>query len=284
MGAIKLTLEEGFREGKGWNRTLMRMLADSGLFQVTCQPRLEAKTPHRRRENFSVFQVGERWIGLDTWDTAEPSVSWLRAGEFHGGTFAHLDLLVKIQMANTPRWRRMAGEFPIPISPWIIFPNREFPLGYFQWEEGGHSYLASFTGQHQNRFSRPAWIRFIEAEMAFINTERNVSFARWLDLNQQCTWGLILHGLKGGGDAKNRREIEYASCGMPLALNYRPNYPFAMEPGRHYLYLETPRDIRKLAETDPRPFAAESRKLYADYFSPLGAAQLLLRLVQQRCR
>ena len=86
----------------------------------------------------------------------------------------------------------------------------------------------------------------------------------YFDLLKQTKWGLIL---KGKGEAgKNRREMEYASYGMPLALNYKPIYPFEFEPNKHYFYLEKIEDLNKLKEINPMPFAKQSTDMYKKYF------------------
>ena len=62
-------------------------------------------------------------------------------------------------------------------------------------------------------------------------------------------------------DLKNRREPEYTSCGMPLALGgYKPNYGFEFKEGIHYFYIDKPEDIEKLKDIDPRPYSEASKQ------------------------
>ena len=109
--------------------------------------------------------------------------------------------------------------------------------------------------------------------------QSKLSTQEYLDILPQTTWSLSLQGISGAHtDGKNRREPECFSCGMPMALNYKPYYPFPFEANKHYVYLEKPEDIVKLNDIDPQPYADASTELYNQYFSVKGASNLFRKI------
>jgi|GEM_PF-4143310 len=282
---MKLTLPNNPRQFASWNNTLHRMLADSGLFDVQHSddlPQLPRGSCGRVTKNMSVFAVDDELIALDTWDTDSPTDTAWQLGLFGEGKFgakaplADVTTVLKIQWMPKPKWDEMQ-QAGLRVMPWTIFPSQEFPLGAFQWQPTGHEYTALVTGA--NRYGRPPWQAYARDRADwFTDAKRSVPMEDLIGMLRVTRWGLSLGG-KRGTDRKNRREIEFASCGMPLVLNYQPHYPFLFEPDVHYVYVDSVEDVDKLYELDPQPFAEASRQLWRDYFSPQGMARTMAKLI-----
>lgn len=282
-----LTLDEQHEARyASWNVTLHKMLASSGRFTVRHEPlpritdRSGGRIAGRVSPNFSAFKIDGRLIVLDTWDTDSPTVNCWKAGYFSpGGMFADAALVLKIQWEPKPIWQQFTEETGKTITPWTMFPSREFPLEWFRWQaHGPHLYLATLTGAE--RFGRGAFKDIAQHWPNIYSKPRGQKdpIADYLRILETCKWGVSLVG-KRGTQNKNRREVEFASCGMPLALNYIPSYPFPFQPGTHFVFLKEPRDLSRLATMDPRPFAERSIALWRDHFCPVAMADKLLTLL-----
>lgn len=260
-----------------WNRTLLASLIQSGFFEV-------------RYADFPMFRLGRRWrclnllrvnghlVLLDTWDRSVTLGQFLRAGVFREA-LANVKLVLRInKRADDLFVKQFFSETGIPVSAWTMFPDSQFPLEQFSWRPAGHEWQANLTGCNR-RCGRGRWVKSAQKLGGFYIASERESHAQYALSLQNCRWGVCLNGM---GD-KTRREPEFASCGMPLALNYRPHYPFRFEPGLDFLFLETPADLVRLNDTDPAPFAARSRALWAERFSPRGMASTLLELVAEFC-
>lgn len=292
-----------------WNQTLLDYLEQSGVFAI-------------EEESFPVVKVGRRWrnwnlmrlngelIGLDTWDTNSVLDVYQSTGHFGGhpgGAFNRVRLILKINARRNDPWlAEFTATTGIPVTPWTMFPYANFPVGSIAWGgcENGHKYAANLTGKN-TRNSRPRWVRaardinnriigraiaagercdgtfYIAATDASGHPVHWESMENYLSILRDCRWGVCLPGT---GD-KTRREPEFLSCGFPLALCYQPNYPFPFVANEHYLWLEKPKDLRRLVagkwEADPAKFASVSRGLWEEYFSPAGMANLLLNLAKK---
>jgi hypothetical protein len=100
---------------------------------------------------------------------------------------------------------------------------------------------------------------------------------------KKCKWGLCPKGkIYNGMDCKNRREVEYSSLGYPLVLNYKPVYPFEFEPMKQYVYIKDFTNLELLDEIDPRPFAEQSKNVYANHFSPNGLSRTLMDVIKDK--
>ncbi len=267
------------------------MLADTGLFKVSEK---DYPKPSGIRLNYwSQFQIDNCRIGLDTWDTQEPLNSFLKEGHFTKGCLKDLDVVIKLQAGPSRFYNRFESNTGIQLRTWTIMVSDFFKPEFFQWKPSGHTHTASMTG-NLSRGSRRFWTRWAKSQPDFIVSDfkfrsippslrsdyatKLANAKPYTDAIQACKWGLILKGFHWH-DGKNRREAEYSSCGIPLALNYKPTYPFRMEPNVDYLYLEKPEDLAKLRTVDPAPFAIASQRLWKEHFSPLGAAKTLLRIL-----
>jgi len=265
-----------------WNCTMHRMLAESGLFEVMYAdlPRLPKRAVGRVTQNLSTFRISGTLVALDTWDTNSPTDSAFLNGHFQpGAALGDVRVVLKIQWQPDRFWKAFTNEIMIPVLPWTVFPSREFPLGAFAYDaRANHVYTGSITGVM--RYGRGPFRDLVADEPDFYARlgSKDDSIAEYVNILRTCRWGISLKG-KRGTDGKNRREVEFASCGMPLALNYEPHYPFPFEAGQDYVLLKEPTDLLTLREIDPHPFAVASREVYEQFFSPAGMARLMLDLV-----
>lgn len=285
---MRLVLEEGYEQRVGWNWTLSRMLASSGRFEVVSRPfpQLRELPRHARNVNFNLMELDGVLVALDTWDIFDPTALYHHHGLFaKGRALGDVAMILKIQHRPCPYWDLFERETGIPVRAWTVMPSAVFPLGCFRWRDEGHRYLATITGRN-GRFGRQPWVDACQADSRFYAKGYNDKddLEIYVEVLRGCRWGLILQGKGRNSDGKNRREAEFTSCGMPLAMNYCPHYPFEMEPGKHFVWLKSTADLALLDQIDPRPFAAASRQLWAEGFSPKGMASTFVQLVRQRCQ
>jgi hypothetical protein len=278
MNTLTLPAHENFAS---WNVTLHRMLESSGLFHVERAdlPTLNKSDGGRRAGNLSVVAVNGVQVGIDTWDTPDPvTIAADRRCFDAGRVLAEVKLVLKIQWSPLQQtaWDRV----PVPVRPWTVFPSREFPLGAFRYQPAKrHRYIAAVTGAMRHR--RGEWFDAARKRSDFFvaDEKRAVPMDEWLGILADCRWGLSLGG-KRGTDMKNRRESEFASCGLPLALNYDPHYPVEFAAGKQYLRVDSPADIDAMIDTPVAPFAQAADQLWAVLFSPCGMSLRLLDAVR----
>ena len=304
-----------------WNVTLHRMLASSGEFDVTetfsygeganqWNPLFPDECPRgicdKVRGTFSVFRIDSDLIGADAWDTQSPTSAMHQRGLFNhrspfggGGlnreTGGHVSrkhpedilndcrikMIAKIQWRPDPFWDEMTRDTGIPVVPWTIFPTREFNLSCFDYDpDKSHQWVGTLTGAR--RFGRQAFCDAAAAQGGFYLKDggEKDDLVQYVETLKECRWGISLGG-KRDTDKKNRREIEFASCGMPLAINYSPHYCWPFRAGKEYVLLETPDDLKKLKDIDPAPFAEASKRIFGDHLSPRGMAATLLQLLSR---
>lgn len=282
MPKPKLLLSRGYKKHKGWNWTLSRMIAESKVFDVEETDFPYARCDGARNANWSTMEVNGVRIGLDTWDTFGPTAHFLGAGHFaKDAILKDVDLVIKVQHYPCKFWEDFQKETGIKATSWTVMPTRDFPLECFQWENKDHKWISTVTGKN-SRFGRQPWTNWCAAQDDFFHSGEflvNDTLDDYTKRLQDCKWGIILSGKRGA--EKNRRECEFTSCGMPLALNYDPHYFWGMKAGVHYFKLEKPEDMANLRDINPEPFAQASRQLYYDRFSPHGMAKTLLEIVEK---
>lgn len=270
---VTLSLPVGWQGLASWNVTLCKMLARSGVFTVLPEVRHTVKRKGRF-QNFMILVIDGKRIAVDTWDTRSPSDQYEE--DFRTGDLSDIKLLIKIQWYPCAYW----GRFPVTVKPWTIFPAAEFPLEYFQWRFIPHELLGLITGRN-DRFRRKEWVDWATKDGRFYTDagyRKTLPYPQYLEKLKTCRWGVSLRGKHRNHDGKNRRECEFSSCGMPLAMNYVPHYPFPMEPGKDFYLLKDPESLDELEGLDPREFAEASQRLYRDHFSPSGMARTLVSL------
>jgi hypothetical protein len=283
MPKPKLLLQRGYKKYGGWNWTLTRMVANSNVFDVEEADFPYARCDGARNANWTVMEVDGVRIGLDSWDTLSPTAHFHGAGYFKkDGILKDIDMLIKIQYHPCKYWDDFQKDTGIKVNSWTVMPTKDFPLESFQWEnKKKFKWVTTVTGKN-NRFGRQPWTDWCGQQDDFFSSGEylvNDTLDSYVDRLKDCKWGMILKGKNGA--VKNRRECEFASCGIPLALNYDPHYPWGMVPDVHYVKLNKPEDMAKLREIDPEPYARASRRLYYDRFSPYGMANTLLELARK---
>lgn len=253
------------------------MLVNSNMFNVFLE-RMPRQPQVVRGANCHLIRVNGKTILIDTWDSYSPTSNMINEGYFDHPGFKDVDLIIKIQYYKCPFWDEMSQKIGKPIRPWTMFPNSTWPLSPFKWTYKPHKLMGILTGKN-DRFGRQPWVEWCMKQTDFeAGYNLRIEETDFINKLINCRWGLILKGKTHDHDGKNRREVEYSSCGMPLVLTYQPTYDFPMVAGEHYVYLTKPEQLEQLRQIDPRPFAERSAELYHDHFSPQGMAKDLLKL------
>lgn len=277
-----------------WSKKLIDNLIESNQFDVIYEnfPPL-FDIPSRRSRFLSFFKIDDILCAIDTWDSHGPSIDakeeWIKA-DF----FKDTKILFKIQKLNhnDKIWQEFEDYTGIITSNWTMFASNSYPLQSFNWlDNPNKQYYGIISGKR-----RKQWIEYfrndpdfftppqipVEKQTRTISNDRT-SLEDFLKNIQNSLWGISLHGKKYKRlDCKNRREVEYTSCGIPLALNYKPEYPFPFIANEHYYYIENMEDVKNLKNIDPMPFHYKSLEVYDKYFSPKGNADILLNILKTK--
>jgi len=281
---ISLKLTKNFHNGDMWGRRLIYHLSQSKDCKMEILP-LPPINVFRGHKNFTPLIYNDIVFIIDDWDHATPTMSLIdNPDALHQFYKDNTTVILKIQYSPNQAglYQKVYDQHGILVLPFTMFANRTFKLSAFEWKSSDeHIYTSIFTGKPWN--CRRSWLNFAEEHKEEINCYLNFDytagdasrnppngdnprFTNFYELLQKTKWGVILKGKGDGG--KNRREVEFASLGMPLALNYTPHYPFEFVPDKDYLLLREPSDLLKLKDIDPEPFAARSKEIYHQYFSP----------------
>jgi hypothetical protein len=291
---LYLPIEYDYRHN--WNYTLCKMLAKSGMFEIEKRKVSSKANPFdqyfpypntrgARNNLWTPMELDGCLIGLDTWDTLGPTSVFEDVGYFQEGKVCNkFDHIIKIQYHKCPYWDDFTKRTGKTASGWTVMPTHDFPLENppFQWKYKNHKYVTSLTGRN-NRFGRQPYVDWCAKNKGYYtkpdykSTDPRDEYFKILD---ECKWGLILSGRRGA--FKNRREVEFSCFGMPMVLNYVPEYSFPMEPGRHFVLINNPHDLEKLKDIDPRPYAEASKELWNDRFSSQGMAKTLIETIRGR--
>lgn len=260
-----------------WGKLMLKRMAESGIFDVEYKKFPSRLFALRRARHMTPFILNGKKCFIDDWDYSYPTSSL--SEEFFEKNPEHKDLkyVFKIQYSYGEKdfFDRLGEKLGIAIFPFFMFPRHDFKLGSWQWENKNHKYLALFSGRvwkyrrHWKEYmgKHPDCISVNNSHLKITNKRMNsIDDNEYLKILQNTKWGLCLKGK--GTDCKNRREVEYTSYGMPLALDYKPYYPFFFEPNKDYVFLEKPEDLEKLKDVDPEPYARRSVELYNRYYDP----------------
>ena len=269
-----------------WGKLLLNYLAQSDLFRI--QYHDFSPIYCLKGHNFTPFYCQNKLCFIDEWDYSHPT-SQINDQFFRDNPdYQNLSIVFKIQYCRSdePFYAQLKKKYGIQVLPFFMFPSYYIEPSSFLWQNTKHPYLALYSGRvwrHRAKWEdymgqREDCIRVIETPGAsqINHHSKMVSKDDYLECLKLVKWGLILSG-KGCG-SKNRREPEYTSLGMPLALNYEPVYPFPFVKNVHYVKLEKPEDLEKLKNIDPMPYHQKSVELYRNYFSPEGMAKSFVRL------
>lgn len=277
----QLILPKNFDKHEGWNWTLYRMIANSGVFNVTTKDFPYVRVDGNRNGNWTMMEVDGVLIGLDTWDTWAPT-SVFKDNLLFDNVLSNVDLILKIQYYKCDYWAEFEKETNIKVRPWTVMPTKDFPLESFKWQNKNHKWLGTVTGKN-NRFGRPTWVDWCSNHKEFHSSGEylvNDTLNDYLERLNECKWGIILKGKQRNHDGKNRRECEFTSCNMPLVMNYIPTYTFDMNPNEHFVYVQNPDDLIILKSLDPKPYVRASEYLWNEHFSPRGMANTLLAIIK----
>jgi hypothetical protein len=278
-----------------WSNAMMNHLANSGYFEVKYEDfPPELLFDNRRAQFLAFFKVDDDLFGVDTWDSHYPTLKAqeaILASDFYSST----KMIFKTQRTNEDdkdgSWEKFENETGIKTSNWTMFPTEKFKLGSFSWLDNPYKkHYGIISGKR-----RPKWMGYYRNDPDFfvppeipesrstvkVSSDR-ITFDGFLELLKNSLWGVSLHGKQiKGMDCKNRREVEYSSCGMPLVLNYKPEYQFPFNAGEHYYYVEKVEDLKNIKNVDPMPFHYKSLEAYEKWFSPQGSAKIFLDLVEK---
>jgi len=277
-----------------WTYRTIQKLIDGGLFEVKYEdfPEFNVREVVGKRHSFIGFvKLNNVLIGIDVWDGPHPTsdiAEYLMDSDFYSKT----KIIFKIQyrpnhqVSSLKTFKEKTG---IILSNWTMFHGAVFPLSYFKWDNNeSHKYLTYISGKRRDN-----WIN-VYRDSKEIATFDNSGYTKvkknrpkvtnedYLKVVRECKWGLSLMGKRVGHmDCKNRREVEFSSCGMPLILNYTPEYPFPFEKNKHYVYINKPEDLINIRDIDPIPYHEASIETYDKYFSDKGSSQVFLDLVEK---
>lgn len=241
-----------------WNRGLMECLhglRDYGLAEVEFidAPKI---TGVPRAGCGNLVQADERWIYLDTWDHSRPLDQVLKYPEKWP---VPIDAAIKIQ--KSPRWN---ADNPrnVPVRTWTMFHMdqmdwlRKVDRRRKEVAVGKKIHGISFSGRVWNE--RKKWMQAMRGVMgahveSWEGRRRSGSVDGYVSMLAASKAAFIIQGKHDAmTDGKNRREVECASLGVPMVLNYEPFYELdPLIPGEHYVKVDrcTPGDIAEAAET-----------------------------------
>jgi len=272
--------EEGLSLGY---RMLKKNLVDSGIFRVNYKdfPVVLDKYRRRKDEGFCFLRINNKLIIIDANGGHGNIEAMYRDGLFNEPWYKDVVCLVKTQYHPHLFYEEFQRKTGIKVVSWIMWPTDNFPLGCFKWNvDKVHKYTASCAGGRNSnrRWGRPSYIKYCERHEGF-HTER-LPVEKFVEVLKECRWGLILRGgYKGNCDAKNTREHEYMSCGMPLVLNYTPHYDYPFRPYEHFAFVKSPEELASLNGKNIRAFAKASTDIWNKYIKPDSSAKFLLKLL-----
>lgn len=229
-----------------------------------------------RNKYITPFKINDKLFLIDDWDYGPPTNDILNRGiDSYYSDNNTIILKIQYDINDINIYDQIYNKYNIKVVPFIMFANSRFEYEYFIWKsESDFKFLCCITGKAWR--NRRNWIRMAQEQYSDIIYVNNSYVAgeqlstslmkEWSELIKFCRWGLILKGK--GLVGKNRREVEYSSCKIPMALNYTPKYHFDFEPNYHYIYLETPNDFKKLLDEDPQPYSDRAWEIYSKYYSP----------------
>jgi len=277
-----------------WTERMLYTLVESEMFDVKMEefpiPNLKPVVG-KRHEFIGFFKFNDVLMAVDVWDGNQPTsmiAEWINSHPFYSKT----KIIFKTQYRTSVVTRELdkfTEATGIPVTNWSMFHSNTFPLEFFAWDKNkDYRYLTYISGKR-----RQSWLDYYKnsTEVATFDNaglqkvpknRPKLSSDAFLSIIQECKWGLSLKGKRISNlDCKNRREVEYSSARMPLALNYIPEYPFPFEKDIHYVYVDKPEDLLKLKDIDPVPYHEAAWETYQKYFSVKGCSNVFLEIVNK---
>jgi hypothetical protein len=163
--------------------------------------------------------------------------------------------------------------FPMP----LLYYYNWMPIYELSYKNCRKKYLAHMNFGTLHRKFRQEWLNFARQHESLFRFDF-IGGDVFMDmLVNDVKWGINLKGR--GRDGKCHRESEFMLLGLPLALTYKPFYPFEFEENKHYIFLKQPKDILKLQNIDPVAYAKESLQIGQKYIHPNGMISLMLDII-----
>jgi hypothetical protein len=279
---LNVVLSKPLRKEDIWGRYLLYQLICNSNVKFRVEQDIFPKLGIGRECKMIPFKIEDKFFIIDEWDYCHPTANIKLLSELPliYQSFPPTILKIQYSLNDLKIYKEIYDKFQIKIFPFTMFPRHDFPLEHFEYKYKEDSSLYFFSGKRWR--GRRSWIKKMKSQkFAFVfevddgvsKVDRHRHKNNWaeekefLSYLKKVKWGVIL---KGKGVGKNRREVEYSSCGIPLALNYKPIYPFKFEPNIDYVYLEKPEDLEGLKDIDPIPFSRRSKMIYERYFSKEG--------------
>jgi hypothetical protein len=215
-------------------------------------------------------------FGIDTWDLSTPTTSG-------HPIFNELSCIFKTSYnGNHSLYKNTEDQYNVKVYNYPMFHYKELLKYELQncWCQSSKKNLLFFSGIVQrSRGNRPPWVKYLKSNNQFRVFEDPWELG-FIEEAKKSKWGLVLEG-RGGkfGDAKNRRTIIYASWGYPLILNFQPHYHIPFIPDVDYVYIREPKDIDRINNIDPEPYAKRSKLFYDNCLSPEANAQYIIDMV-----
>lgn len=246
--------------GSPWIDGLLSCLGHGqsfGLYDVgehdEPSPGLEAFS--RANQGCWIFADDAR-IYLDTWDFRHPTACLLDRKDL----LVDCRLILKIQRRVDYEWRDRTD---IPVLPWTMFHTAQMdwmtklPYRFDLCASPAKRFRAGFSGRAWP--VRRPWLDALSRLHAvdvqtWDGRERiggNGAEGADVYVRRMATWevSVVLQGKHDHAtDGKNRREVECASLGIPMVLNYRPYYMDPLVPDMHYVFCPTPKDLDSCIE------------------------------------
>lgn len=203
-----------------------------------------------KREQSVIIRVNGKLVLIDVWDYSHPGITWLKGG----GNDIDIKLILKIQYNPLFAFNNNRS---IPIKPWTMFH-----FGGQRWQERQPEFRNRFLNRpkkHNIGFSGRAWgwrrkwiQKLSEIPHSYSNLYKRTPPGNMDNYTDRfLTWKSLLCIIGKRDrctDGKNRREVEAASIGMPLFMNYKPAYLNPFKPDKHYIYINDPNNLPDLVD------------------------------------
>ena len=193
-----------------------------------------------------------------------------RSHEFHKiGLFSNMRPKLYVKMEND---KAMSLKLGCPVRSWVQFPAGWHLVDKFKWGDKRPLRTAILVSSKNSLriMNRTSWFSMADKLETF-DTAIGIKQSEYLKHLSRSKWGVIL----SRDNDHNTREYEFISNHVPMALNYWPECNFPFYPNEHFLFVESPRDLKKLMEVDPEPFHKQSEMLWNTYFRPDSASKWL---------
>jgi len=274
-----MKLELDYREHHSFNESYHWILEKSGLFTIEKKETDEYNELSRvgpeifNKHKFggvSFVRIDGKLIVIDTTFEVKKTKQLIDTGIFNK---IKPDLCIKYEPND-----EISNLVGCKVNNWVMFPAGSGLVSSFQWNGVCNRVGTLASGKSSLKIlGRAPWFDKARQHSELFNVYVACKQRTYCNSLRSSKFGVILSIRRD----KNTREYEFISNFIPMALNYKPVYPFAFEPGEHYYYMETPDDLLKLSGVNAIPFHTRSVQLWENYFRPDKAVELLLSNFRQ---